>query len=507
MDDRLAYKNVVVNGLLLDADGQKMSKSKGNAVDPFAAIERHGVDPIRWSMMASSPPWENLRYSDAAVEETRRKTFGTLVNTYKFFATYAAIDGFAYDAGVAMPDAERTELDRWILSRLQSTIAEAEGALDAYHPTRAARAIESFIDDLSNWYLRRSRRRFWSKIQGSEVKSSGADSSNQTSLNPEPGTPNVEKRSAYETLYECLEAVSRLMAPIAPFVSDWLYRLLSEESTSVHLTRYPKADDARLDAELEDRMGLARAVVTATLALRNEAAVNVRQPLRSVLVVTGVGGVDEAVLRAVEDVILDEVNVKALETASGDSGVVSKSAKPNFKALGRRLGPRMKAAGAAIRQLDGAQIAQYEADGALTLTLPDGPVELEAGDLEIASEGVEGRLVRQETSEGADGTPRTVTVALDTQLDDALRAEGLARELVNRVQNLRKEAGFDVTDRIELAYAAPDALASSLAPHADWVQAETLAQSFSHTPQPDGEATADVTLGDHAVTIAVRRVS
>ena len=484
VDDRLAYKNVVVNGLLLDAEGQKMSKSKGNAVDPFEAIERHGVDPIRWSMMASSPPWENLRYSDAAVEETRRKTFGTLVNTYKFFATYAAIDGFAYDASSALPDADRTELDRWILSRLQTTIAEAEAALDAYHPTRAARAIEAFIDDLSNWYLRRSRRRFWSKA-GSEA--------------------GTEKQAAYETLYECLEAVSRLMAPIAPFVSDWLYRLLAEGDTSVHLTRYPKADGARIDAELEDRMGLARAVVTATLALRNEAAINVRQPLRSALVVTGVGGVDEAVLRSVEDVILDEVNVKALETASGDSGVVSKSAKPNFRALGRRLGPRMKAAGAAIRQLDGSQIAQYEAEGALTLDLPDGPVELEAGDLEITSEGVEGRLVRQETTEGADGTARTVTVALDTQIDDALRAEGVAREFVNRVQNLRKEAGFDVTDRIELAYAAPDEVASALAPHADWVQAETLARSLSHTPQPDGEATADVTLGDHAVTIAVRR--
>ena len=502
VDDRLAYKNVVVNGLLLDAEGQKMSKSKGNAVDPFAAIERHGVDPIRWSMMASSPPWENLRYSDDAVEETRRKTFGTLVNTYKFFATYAGIDGFAYDASSTVPDADRTELDRWILSRLQSTIAEAEAALDAYHPTRAARSIESFIDDLSNWYLRRSRRRFWSKTS-SELQVESSEGESLSTLNSQLGT---EKRAAYETLYECLEAVSRLMAPIAPFTSDWLYRLLTEGDTSVHLTRYPKADGAGLDAELEDRMGLARAVVTATLALRNEAAVNVRQPLRSLLVVTGVGGVDEAVLRSVEDVILDEVNVKALETASGDSGVVSKSAKPNFKALGRRLGPRMKAAGAAIRQLDGAQIAQYESDGALTLALDDGPVELATGDLEITSEGVEGRLVRQETTEGAGGRARTVTVALDTQLDDALRAEGLARELVNRVQTLRKEAGFDVSDRIELAVAGPDALARALAPHTDWVQAETLARSFSHTPQPEGEATAETTLGDHAVTIAVRRV-
>ena len=437
-------------------------------------------------MMASSPPWENLRYSDAAVEETRRKVFGTLINTYRFFATYAAIDGFAYDASSTLELADRTELDRWILSRLQSTIAESEAALDAYHPTRAARAIEAFIDDLSNWYVRRSRRRFWSKA--------GAESG------------GTEKQAAYETLYECMETVSKLMAPISPFVSDWLYGLLTQGDTSVHLACYPKADPAALDAELEDRMALARAVVTATLALRNEAAINVRQPLSSVLVVTGVGGVDEAVLRSVESIILDEVNVKALETASGDSGVVSKSAKPNFKALGRRLGPRMKAASAAIRDLDGAAIAQYEADGRLQLALSDGPLDLEEGDLEITSEGVEGRLVRQETTERADGTTVTVTAALDTQLDDALRAEGLAREFVNRVQNLRKEAGFDVSDRIELAFSAPEAVGSALAAHAESIRAETLASAFDSTPQPDGEATAVVTLGDAEVTVAVRRI-
>ncbi|MEO0557715.1 MAG: isoleucine--tRNA ligase [Bacteroidota bacterium] len=486
VDDRLAYKNVVVNGLVLDADGAKMSKSKGNAVDPFAAIDKHGVDPIRWSMMASSPPWENLRYSDAAIEETRRKVFGTLVNTYRFFATYAAIDGFEYDASSTLELVDRTELDRWVLSRLQSTIAEAESALDAYHPTRAARAIEAFIDDLSNWYVRRSRRRFWSKA--------GAEAG------------GTEKQAAYETLYECMETVARLMAPISPFVSDWLYRLLTQGSTSVHLTDYPKAASSWLNAELEDRMALARAVVTATLALRNEAAINVRQPLKSVLVVTGVGGVDESVLRSVESIILDEINVKLLETASGDSGVVSKSARPNFKALGRRLGPRMKAASVAIRDLDGAAITQYEADGRLQIELADGSLDLETGDLEITSEGVEGRLVRQESTQSTDGSSVTVTVALDTQLDDALRAEGLAREFVNRVQNLRKEAGFDVSDRIALAYHAPDTIASALATHAETIQAETLASSFDRTDQPDGEATADAALGDQTVTLAVRRV-
>ncbi|GAB5535239.1 MAG: isoleucine--tRNA ligase [Rubricoccaceae bacterium] len=513
VDDRLAYKNVVVNGLVLDAEGAKMSKSKGNAVDPFEAIEQHGVDPIRWSMMASSPPWENLRYSDDAVQETRRKVFGTLVNTYRFFATYAAIDGFEYDANSALPDADRTELDRWILSRLQTTIAEAESALDAYHPTRAARAIEAFIDDLSNWYVRRSRRRFWSKVDSVEGQRSKVEGRDASSDGPEernfgPSTRDLrpEKRAAYETLYECMETVARLMAPISPFISDWLYGLLTQGDTSVHLTSYPKAVSSRQDAELEDRMALARAVVTATLALRNEASINVRQPLKSVLVVTGVGGVDEAMLRSVEAVILDEVNVKALETASGDSGVVSKSAKPNFKALGRKLGPRMKAASSAIRDLDSSAISAYETEGRLQLDLPDGPLELVTGDLEIASEGVEGRLVRQETTESADGTTRTVTAALDTQLDDALRAEGLAREFVNRVQNLRKEAGFDVSDRIELAFSAPDTVASALATHADTIRSETLASAFDRTDQPSGEATTEVTLGEDTVTVAVRRI-
>ncbi|MEM1118352.1 MAG: isoleucine--tRNA ligase, partial [Bacteroidota bacterium] len=318
VDDRVAYKNVVVNGLVLDAEGEKMSKSKGNAIEPFEAIERHGVDPIRWTMMSAAAPWENLRYADSDVVETTRKVFGTVVNTYRFFATYATLDGYAYDAATALPASGRTELDRWVLSRLQSTVAEAVGALDAYHPTRAARAIEAFVDDLSNWYLRRSRRRFWSQKVGRSAgrKVEGEPSDVSTF---EPSDRN--KQAAYDTLFECLEAVARLMAPIAPFTAEWLYGVLGHPA-SVHLQLYPEADATRLDVELEGRMALARAVTTATLALRNEAGVNVRQPLRSVLVVTGVGGVDEAVLRSVEDVVLDEVNVKTLETASGDSGVV-----------------------------------------------------------------------------------------------------------------------------------------------------------------------------------------
>jgi isoleucyl-tRNA synthetase len=495
VDDRLAYKNVVVNGLVLDADGQKMSKSVGNTVDPFETLERHGADAVRWTMMSASPPWENLKYSDAAVEDTKRKLFGTVVNTYKFFATYAALDGFAYDAATALPTAARSELDRWVLSRLQSTVSETTAAFEGYHPTRAARAVEAFVDDLSNWYLRRSRRRFWSKGDAGDPGSGpGAGSASGS---------GADKRAAYETLYECLVAVATLMAPIAPFTAEWLFGLLTGGDRSVHLERFPAPDASRLDADLEGRMALARAVVTATLALRNEAGLNVRQPLASVTVVTGPGGVDEAALRSVEAVVLDEVNVKRLETASG--GVVSKTAKPNFKALGKRLGPQMKAVNAAVRDLDSAAVEAYEASGRLVLDVDGGPVELVAGDLDVVSEGVAGRPVRQETAQMPDGTARTVTVALDTALDDDLRMEGVAREFVNRVQNLRKEAGFAVSDRIALTFQAPPATAAALLRHARAIQAETLAPVFGPSDVPTGDAMATVDLGDGPVTLAVRR--
>ena len=487
VDDRVAYRNVVVNGLVLDAEGQKMSKSVGNTVDPFETIERHGADAVRWTMMSASPPWENLKYSDAAVEDTRRKLFGTVVNTYKFFATYAALDGFAYAADAALPTAERSELDRWVLSRLQSTVAEATAAFDAYHPTRAARAVEAFVDDLSNWYLRRSRRRFWSKGDAAGSDAAGG----------------ADKQAAYETLHECLVAVSTLMAPIAPFTSEWLFGLLTGERGSVHLERWPAADASRLDADLEGRMALARAVVTATLALRNEAAINVRQPLAAVTVVVGPGGVDEAALRSVEAIVLDEVNVKRLDTASG--GIVSKTAKPNFKALGRRLGAQMKAVNAAVRDLPSAAVEAYEATGRLVLETDAGPVELVAGDLDVVSEGVGGRPVRQETAALPDGSVQTVTVALDTAIDADLRAEGVAREVVNRVQNLRKEAGFAVSDRIVLTFQAPPETADALRRHAATIQAETLAVVFEAHDAPVGAAALTADFGDGPAVLAVRR--
>ena len=494
LEDRVAYKNVVVNGLVLDAEGNKMSKSRGNAVDPFGAIAEHGADAVRWSMMAGGAPWDDLRYSDAAVLETRRKVFGTLTNTYRFFAQYAAIDGYRYDAAAALPAAERTELDRWILSRLQGTVEEADAAFDAYHPTRAARATEAFLSDLSNWFLRRSRRRFWDKAER------GARTAEL----------QAEKQAAYDTLYECLRGIALLMAPIAPFASDWLWRALGAgdgqlAGPSVHLADFPAPDAALRDPGLEDRMALARAVVTATLALRNDEGLNVRQPLATLSVVTGVGGVDEATLRSVEDVVLSEVNVKALETVGPGSGVIQTSAKPNFKALGRRLGKRMKAAGAAIAALTADEVAAYQQGEPLTLDLDGEPVELGPGDLDVVSQGVEGRAVRQESAPAPDGTTRTVTVALDTALTPELRAEGLAREVTSRIQSLRKEAGYELTDRISVRYGAVGAVADAIAAHADAIQAETLATALSPAEAPRGDAEAHADLDGDELRLAVLR--
>ncbi|MCH7638566.1 MAG: isoleucine--tRNA ligase [Bacteroidetes bacterium] len=490
VEDSVAFKNVVVNGLVLDADGAKMSKTVGNTVDPFETIDKHGADPVRWTMMASCPPWESLRYTDSAIVETRRKVFGTLVNTYKFFATYANLDEFVYDNASRIEIMDRSELDRWVLSRLNTTIAATDEAYAAYHPTRAARAVETFVDDLSNWYLRRSRRRFWKSED------------------------DGDKRAAYQTLFECLRTTAQLMAPIAPFFAEWLYGCLTEGGgrqtaeeegvrsavsgqRSVHLTDFPRVTESEVNQKLEHRMALARQVASNVLSLRNEASINVRQPLAKVLVVTGAGGVDADELRSVESIVLDEVNVKALEAIEASSGVIHKSAKPNFKALGKKLGPLMKAANAVIRDLDLEAIATYEQEESLTLELDGQSVTLESGDLEIVSEGIEGQLVRQEGG---------VTVALDTTITDELRAEGLAREFINRVQNLRKSADFDVSDRIVITFDAPDGEAEAVIAHAETIRTETLATALNRA-EPEGDTVQTVDLAGAPITIGVRRIN
>lgn len=469
--DSVAYRNVVVNGLLLDAKGEKMSKSKGNTVDPFEAVDEHGADGLRWYLMAASPPWENVKYDNAGVLETRRKLFLTLANVYGFFATYANIDGLDPSQD-APPVSERPELDRWLLSRLHSTIAVCREALDAYNPTRAARAIETLVDDLSNWYIRRSRPVFWAGKK-------------------DTGVADNDKRAAYATTYEVLLSVSRLMAPIAPFFADWLHQALlrsQEPEASVHLADYPESQADLVDTALETRIDLARRVVSTALQLRNTHKINVRQPLSRVIVVTE-ASVREADLALVRSQICEEVNVDALETVEAGAGIVTRSAKANFRVLGKRAGKQMKAVAAVIATLDDAQVQSYSEQGSLRLILADGSeFALEEGDLLIESQGLEGWAVAREAG---------VTVALDTALTPELLARGYARELINRIQNERKRRDLDVTARITVQYRADQALAEAIQTHAELIAKETLALSLTATATDLGEAAIATDIGGH----------
>lgn len=448
--DNVAYKNVVVNGLLLDENGEKMSKSKGNTVDPFEALDKHGADIVRWYLMSASPPWENTRYSERGVEEVRRKLFGTLENVYSFFATYANIDGFD-PATADMPVAQRGELDRWIISRLNSATDACREALDDYNPTRAARAVEQFVDELSNWYIRRSRPVFWSAKKATDVS---AD----------------DKRAAYRTTWECLSGCAQLMAPIAPFYSDWLYRATNPTAEiSVHLADYPSAKPADIDLALEARMALARNVVTNALALRNKASINVRQPLSRVLVVTG-PGVTQAQVDAVARPVCEEINVDAVEYVSSSGGIVDRSAKANFRVLGKRFGKQMKAVAAAIGSLSDSQIDEFLDAGTVSIDLDGESVSLAGDEIEIQSQGVEGWLVERQNG---------VTVALDTAITPELQSRGLAREVINRIQNMRKAADFDVTDRIDVSWQCEaGSLADAINQHRDNIAHEVLATNL-----------------------------
>ncbi|MFB6232008.1 MAG: DUF5915 domain-containing protein, partial [Salinibacter sp.] len=486
--DDVAYENVVVNGLVLDEDGNKMSKSKGNTVEPFEVIDEYGADVVRWFMMSNAPPWENLRFSERGLRDLRRTFFGTLENVYSFFSTYANIDGFRYQKD-RMPVAERPELDQWIISRLHTTTQTVQEALEDYDPTTAARAVEEFVEELSNWHLRRSRSRFWASKRGGDGEVGGG------------GTVAAEKKeAAYQTIYECLEATAKLMSPIAPFFGEWLYRVLTDvtgsEADSVHLASFPEVREDERDEALEHRMGLARTIASTALSLRNQAEINVRQPLPRILVVTGTG-VPEAEVEQVKDVILDEVNVKAIEYVEHTSEVVSRSAKPDFSRLGPRLGDLVKAVNEKVRQLDDDVIDEYVRTGELTLTVDGEEVELGPEDLVIQSEGIEGWLVEQEGD---------VTVALDTEITPALRAEGLARESVKRIQNLRKDAGFEVTDRIEISYQGTESIAEAIGRHEDWIRNETLALELQPSDQPAGEAVETFDVDGEQLTLGVRRV-
>ena len=457
--DSVAFKNVVSNGLVLDKNGNKMSKRLGNAVDPFATIRQYGSDPLRWYMITNASPWDNLKFDPDGVEEMRRKFFGTLYNTYSFFALYANVDGFTYSEP-DVPMAERPEIDRWILSLLHSLVKDVDSYLNTYDPTRAGRAIADFINDhLSNWYVRLNRRRFWG------------------------GGMTTDKLSAYQTLYTCLETVSKLMAPIAPFYADRLYGDLiavtgRESAESVHLADFPVCDEAMIDKELEERMQIAQDISSMTLALRRKVNIKVRQPLHTLLV----SAVDEhqrAAVEAVQDIILNEVNVKELKFADAGSNILVKKVKPDFKKLGPRYGKVMKALAAAIQAMTQEEIATFERDGSFTFPIDDNACTVLTDDVEIISEDIPGWLVANEGR---------LTIARDITVTDELRREGLARELVNRLQNLRKSSGLEITDHIRVTLAPAEEMEGVLETYGDYIRRQVLADAITTT-----ERSADMT--------------
>ncbi len=444
--DSVAYKNVISNGLVLDKNGQKMSKRLGNAVDPFETLGQYGPDATRWYMISNAQPWDNLKFDAAGITEVQRKFFGTLHNTYNFLALYANIDGYT-GGGEVIRIAEYPEIDRWVLSRLNSLIQEVTEAYEALEPTKVARAIQSFaIDDLSNWHVRQSRRRFWK------------------------GEMSDDKRNAYQTLHACLRSLSVMISPIAPFYADRLYRDLTGSDESVHLASFPEVDAACIDSELEARMALAQQISSQVLSLRKRERLRVRQPLRRVLVPV----LNEQMASRIEtmaSLIKGEVNVKAIEVIrDGENPDVSivKRVKPDFKALGPKFGKRMKAVAAAVNALDAEGIVVLEREGRVAVDPADGQGEamVEASEVAIMTDDIPGWLVSS-----IDG----VTVALDISLDDALKGEGLARELVNRVQHMRKDAGLEVTDRIALTVDAAPELEAVMKDNLVYIADETLA--------------------------------
>ncbi|MCC8115487.1 MAG: isoleucine--tRNA ligase [Bacteroidales bacterium] len=460
--DSVSYKAVVSNGLVLDKFGNKMSKRLGNAVNPFEAIEKYGSDPLRWYMIANSSPWDNLKFDEAGVQEVARKLFATLYNTYSFFALYANVDGFTGKEPQVLVS-ERPEIDRWILSLLNSLIAEVDADLADYEPTKAARAINEFVNDnLSNWYVRLNRKRFWG------------------------GEMDKDKLSAYQTLYTCLETLALLIAPISPFYADQLYQDLEaprvEETKSVHLAHFPVADQALIDKALEQRMALAQTITSLVLSLRRKANLKVRQPLSEIMV-PAVDDEQRRMIEAMKQLILTEVNVKEMKIVGSDEGVLVKKVKPDFKKLGPKHGKQMKAVAAAIAALTQQQIAQLEREGSLAIALAQGEAVIDAADVEIISEDIPGWLVANEGN---------VTVALDITLTPELKKEGLARDIVNRVQNMRKSRDYQITDRINLMFGHNPETDEAIADFSEYIASQVLATSVVVTDLAEPQEVLDI---------------
>lgn len=452
--DSISYKTVISNGLVLDKYGNKMSKRLGNAVDPFGQIGQYGADPVRWYMISNSSPWDNLKYDEKGVVETSRKLFSTLYNTYSFFALYANVDGFDPEAP-QVPVSERPEIDRWILSLLNSLVKEVSTSLDDYEPTRAARAIGEFVgDNLSNWYVRLNRKRFWG------------------------GEMTTDKLAAYQTLYTCLKTISLLIAPFAPFYADRLYRDLTGSIESVHLDRFPVVDESLIDPQLEERQKLAQDITSMTLALRRKVNLKVRQPLQAIMVPVADDN-RRAALEAIKELVKSEINVKELKIVGNDEGILVKSVKPDFKKLGPKFGKQMKAAAEIIKNLDAKSIATLERDGRLTFDLGGTSAEVELADVEIISEDIPGWLV---------GNEGNLTIALDVTVTPELRREGIARDIVNRIQNIRKSRDYDITDRIALVFAPGEATDDAIHDFADYISRQVLATSLEIAPLAEDDA-------------------
>ena len=460
--DSVAYKNVMSNGLVLDKNGQKMSKRLGNAIDPFETLDKYGADATRWYMISNANPWDNLKFDVEGIEEVRRKFFGTLYNTYSFFALYANLDGFTY-AEAEVPLEKRPEIDRWILSELNTLIAKVKEAFLDYEPTRATRLISDFVqENLSNWYVRLCRRRFWK------------------------GEYEEDKISAYQTLYTCLEVVAKLSAPVAPFFMDRLYRDLNgvtgkDKAESVHLTDYPESQAAYIDKALESKMEKAQNISSLVLSLRKKEMIKVRQPLQKILIPT-LSEAEKAEILAVANLIKHEVNVKEIEFIDDASGILVKQIKPNFRTLGPKYGKQMKDIAAVINDFTQQDIQAFERQGTKEITLAGQTLTLDLTDVEISSQDIEGWLVASSST--------GLVVALDATITDELRAEGIARELVNRIQNIRKDTGLEVTDRIRIRLQQQDTLEKAVRANEAYIKEETLANEILFADTLQGEEVA-----------------
>jgi len=472
--DSVAYKTVVSNGLVLDKNGNKMSKRVGNVIDPFETIEKYSADATRWYLITNASPWDSLRFDTEGIREVQRKFFGTLYNTYQFFALYANVDNFTFKESY-IPVSQRPEIDRWILSSLNTLVKTVTTAMEDYEPTQAGRAMESFLDEqLSNWYVRLCRRRFWK------------------------GEYEQDKICAYQTLYECLETLSLLIAPIAPFFADWLYRNLNsvtkrDKVGSVHLADYPVASDDRINVNLEERMRLAQDISSLVLSVRKKVNIKVRQPLQRILIPVLDPHIKDQI-HHIEELVKNEVNIKSIEYLTDTEGFIKKKLKPNFKTLGAKMGAKMKSVAAAIGQMSQHDISILEQNKVFALSVDGEQVEVGIADVDIIAEDIPGWSIANKDN---------LTVALDVTITPELEEEGNARELVNRIQKIRKESGFEVTDRIKVEVQEYEPLKSAIINYSDYICAEILADAIKIVPQTELDNAIEIEVNDVMLKIQI----